>query len=149
MNGIHESIKVTTPFPPASRASAETLYNNVAIASAVGVDTRDFDEALITAHLGDVGATTVDISVGFADVDDAEDASFALLSGATFAQIVTADDDKTFAIRISTQDTKRYMFIKTVQADATAVLASISVSLGKSDEEPVSQEQTVAFAHES
>lgn len=149
MEAIHEAVKVTTPFPPESRATAETQYNDAAIGAALGIDTRDFDEAMITVHLGVVGATTLDVSVGFADIDDAEDASFVEDAAHALAQIVNADDGKTFLIRISVQDTKRYMFVKTIQADAVAVLSCISVELSKADDLPVTQEQTVAFKDES
>ena len=147
MQGLHEEVKVPSPFVAKSRATANTLYNDAAIGAAVGIDCQDFDEAMIVAQLGAVGATTLDISVGFADVDDAEDASFTLLSGADFAQIVDADDNKTFTIRVRTKDVARFMFVKIVQADAVAVLYSVVVALGKSQDRPVSQEQTVAFKH--
>ena len=149
MEALHESVKIMTPFPPAERSAATTLYNNAAIGDAVGIDTRDFDEALISVQTGVVGATTLDVTVGFSDTADADHASFALLSGAAFAQVVNANDNKTYVIRISTQDTMRYMFVKTVQADAVAVNYAVTVALGKADVMPVTQLETVAFEDES
>lgn len=149
MQALHEEVKVTSPFVAKSRNTANTLYNDLAIGSAVGIDTKEHDEALVIAQLGAVGATTLDISLGFADVDDAEDASFTLLPSGAFAQVVDADDNKSFVIRARVKDLKRYMFVKVVQADAVAVLYSVLVLLSKSDSVPVTQEQTVAFTHET
>lgn len=149
MRGIHEAIKVTTPFVSKSRATAVTLYNDLAIADAVGIDCKGFEEALITLQLGAMGATSLDVSVGFADVDDAEDSSFALLTDAEFAQAVAGSANKTYVIRVRAKDVGRYMFVKTVQVGAVAVLSAIVVSLGRAIDQPVTQEQTVNFTHES
>lgn len=149
MRGIHEAIKVTSPFVSKSRATATTLYNDDAIGDAVGIDLLGYEEALVTVQLGAMGATSLDISLGFADVDDAEDSSFALLTGADFAQILPASANKTYVIRVRAKDVGRYMFVKSVQVGAVAILSSVVVSLGRAVDQPVTQEQTVAFTHES
>lgn len=147
MRGLHEEIKVDQAFVPKSRSSANTLYNDLAIGSAVGIDCKGFEEVLIAIACGAIGATTLTVEVGFADVDDAEDASFALVSGASQA-IVDADDDKEFVMRVKSKDVGRYCFVKVTQADAVACIYGISVLLGGAKEEPVTQSQTVAFTDE-
>jgi len=143
---LFESQKIVQAFTPKDRSAANTLYNDAAIGDAVGIDCKGFEDALISIILGVVGATTIDFAVGFADVNDAEDSSFALLSGAT-KQIVNADDGKVFLMGIRTKDVGRYMFVKAVQADAVSVVYNVAVALGQAQNEPVTQEQTVAFTH--
>lgn len=139
---LHEAVKNDQAFTPKDRSTANTLYNDAAIADAAGIDTQGYDDVVVVINCGVIGATTLTFDVGFADIDDAEDSSFAILSGTTQA-VVNADDGKEFTIGIRAKDNGRYLFVKCVQADAVSAVYGVSVQLGQADKEPVTQSQTV------
>ncbi len=104
-----------------------------------GIDTRDFDEALIVLNAGATsGSGTLDVKVQ----DSADNSSFTDISGAAFTQITTATDVANYVGRVRTKAYRRYIRIVSVNAVADAQVA-VSVLLGKYDGlSPVTQTES-------
>lgn len=145
IQALTEEIKVVQVKPPDSDAVAETLYNDTATAaSATGIDTKDFDEFVLGLDLRTITSPgTLDISVYESD-SAATAAGSSLITGAAFAQKVSGVDGM-FLGRIKTKNTKRYLYVKTIKATASAKKFGVFAILGRADAEKVSQDETLGF----
>lgn len=158
----YEEVKVHRCFDPLSRATANTLFNlDQAAASADGIDTLGFDEALIVINAGAVAAgASLQYTVKGADrtaADAAPKGDDASLTNVTDADgniaratIADTEDNTIELIRVRCQDMKRYLFVERVQTGAFAAVESVQVLLMKNRSGvPVTQPAgvSVAFKH--
>ena len=147
---VTESSKVVQAFPPRSTSSAETKYNgSVDGNTVVGIDTMNYDEALIMLQIGAISGT-LDVTVLDSSIDDDSTGATAI-TGAAFAQVTGAvspsvGQDGVYVGSILTKNTKRYLYVKAVTATAAAKVFGVNVLLTRADgPKPVTQAQTVAF----
>lgn len=144
---LTESTRTRVAVTPRATSAESTLYNGSAQGNTgVGIDTRDFDEALIMAQVGAISGT-LDIAVYDSSVGTNSTGATAI-TGAAFTQITASyvGSDGVFVGSVKTKNTKRYLYIQTITATAAAKSFAVSVLLGKGDGPmPVSQAQTVAF----
>lgn len=110
-----------------------------------GIDTRNFDEALIIVNVGDATTGTADIKVQQSSDDGAGDA-YTDIAGAAFTQIDTNNDQTVYVARLRVKNFERYIRIVSVVATA-AIELSVDVILGKFDGlSKVTQVNTTEFA---
>jgi len=141
-----EFIKVTNPFPSGSRALADTRHNDqVTAASSTGIDTLDFDEALVVLDVLSITSPgTLDITVMDSSVQ-AGAAGAATITGATFAQKLLVDAPELLVGRIKTKNNKRFIHVRSVAATASAKEYGVMMILTRAHIHPVSQVNTVEF----
>lgn len=138
---IGESVAVSNG-AIAGTYSAGTTYNGVADASGIGIDTKDYNEALVVLNMGATTSNgTVDVTVRSDTVNSANASSSDAISGATFTQITTDNDNACYVGNINLRDVGRYLFVKSVVANQNADFG-ISVILSKADSVPTSQTLT-------
>ena len=91
--GAHDSLHQAYKYGGATSGSA------IATVDGPAFDTRGMEEVLAVLNVGVGGAGTLDVTV-----EDSDDGStgWTAFTGAVFAQVVNADDNKTFVGRIVT-----------------------------------------------
>jgi len=149
MRGLHETVKVVQAVPPIVTTTAETLFNNTSSGGTDGIDTKDFDELLVEVSFGAVGGV-LDVQLfESATNDSSTSTAVADINGvlADFDQFDGTEDNEVHVIRAKAKDLKRFVWVKTINADTTSKTYGINVLLGKADAEPVTQDQTVDFTH--
>ena len=146
ISSLKEKIKIQEAFKALQRSTADTRYNDqTTAASAVGIDTKNFDQAIIALALGTITSPgTLDVTVLESSVGTTAAGANAI-TNAVIAQKSNGDSGL-YVGQIDTKNTKRYLYVKAVAATASAKAYGISVILGKSDGlDPVTQVNTVAF----
>lgn len=130
----HQEVKVVSQHVPDAWPSAAIDYGT-------GIDAASFEEALIVVHSGTNTATgTVDVLVQ----DSADNSTYAAVTGASFTQITTANDNTVYVGRINLRAVNRYIRVGlNVSTDAADVGTEVILLAGASL--PVSQTETVAF----
>jgi hypothetical protein len=143
--------KIAQAFAPASRATAVTHYNGVAIGSGpVGIPIGDASVANIMISLGSVHASVTGItySVGVSSKTTTTSAADIVSIEEAIAKIVPADANSVEdgAIRVENIDAGAqvtgnplYLYVKRQQADAYAVLDSVNVLLNEHKVQPTDQ----------
>lgn len=130
----HETLLVKTMVTPED-------WGTGAVTSAA-VDTKGFEEALIVLSVGTAGASAgIDILV---QESDASTTGFTNISGTTFTQVTTSNDETEFVGRIRLGGRDRYLRVLGTVTTATSELAVICILTG-GQREPVTQSNTVAF----
>lgn len=135
---IGEDNLVQQILEPDARTSASTLYNGNATTTNNYIDTRGFDECLIVLNAGVVAAAG-SIAASIVENDTDADTAAAAISGAAFTAVTPANDQAVQVGNIVCKNQKRYLWLKTVQANATETNISAVAILGKADSLPVSQ----------
>jgi len=109
-----------------------------------GIDTLDFDEALIVLNAGAVGTDgTVDVKVQ----ESADNSSFSDISGAAFTQITADNDEAIYVGRLKLGEKTRERYMRIVATVGTAACdLGVVVLLARAAISPVSQVNTVAFS---
>ena len=148
---LFEQAKVVQAVPPIVTTTAETLFNNVASGGTNGIDTKDFDDAMVEVNLGTMTGD-LDVSVVESDTNDSSTATaVADINGvlADLNQFTTAgaEDDDVYLIGLKAKDLKRYIWVKTVNGDVSSKTYGINVLLSDADENVVTQANTVQFTH--
>lgn len=145
ISALEESIRPAEAFPADERSTATTLINNAASGSATGIDTRDYDEALVMLNLTSISSTgTLDIGAYYGASDN-DTPGITAITGASFDQYENGDDG-VYVGRIKTKNIGgRYLYIKAVQAVAASKKYAVNVLLSKADKAPVSQANTVVY----
>ena len=109
-----------------------------------GIDTKDYDEALVVLNVG-VTDGTLDVKLQESNDNGVSD-SFADITGASFTQITTANDEDIYVARIRVKNFERYIRVSAT-GTGTTTDTSVLVLLGKFDGlAPVSQVNAVEFA---
>ncbi len=132
---IAECSKVISAVLPQT-LSAGTTYNGSSDASGIGIDTRDYNEALVIFHAGATstnGTATVSIVESASDSTTASD--YAAVSGAAFTQITTANDNAIYKASIDLKKRLRYLAVKSVVANQNFT-GSVSIILSRGDSDP-------------
>jgi len=145
VKALEESIRPASAFLPDDRSGTTDLYNDVeTLASATGIDTRDYDEALIELSLNTIASTgTLDVTILESSVGTTAAGANAI-TGAAFSQKSNGDSG-VYVGRIQVKNNKRYLYVKAEQAIATSKKYGVNVILGKSEKEPVTQANTAEF----
>jgi hypothetical protein len=123
-----------------------TQYNGVAqTVTGNGIDTRECDEINFVINVGEVnGGGTLDVSIVHAATNDPDDATLVSGSaspsdtastGATFTQITAANDNQLHTASLKAKEFKRYMWVRSRVAGASANFGVIAVK-GKCDSDP-------------
>jgi hypothetical protein len=127
---------------PVSRSLADTTYNGVAIASAVGIPLADYERIILDVNLGALAsdvAYTLHTSL-IASAPTAGDLT--AIIGASIGVLAT-DDDKMFVSSVmiknvgSATGKPLYLYLKRVQATAVANLESVVIRLTDPVTQPV------------
>jgi len=107
-----------------------------------GIDTKDFEEAMILLQVGDATSGTVDVTIEESD----DNSSFSAITGAVFPQVDSSNDQDIYVGRVSVKNFKRYIRVVSVVA-TNAIELSATVLLGKHDGlSPVTQVNSASFA---
>lgn len=127
--------KIVAAVLPTNSISATTQYNGETQDSADGIDTRDWDEAVVIVSAGTAaGDGTVKVTLQDSLTDSvaaAED-----ITSAAFATITTSVDDAKQVGSVQMRANSRYLFVKAVKAGTGAVPYSVDVILYKGDKVP-------------
>lgn len=115
--------------------------NYTATVNGAGVDCRGFTEALIVLEIGTATTGTLDAKVQ----DSADNVTFADVTGATFSQKGTGDDDTTFVGSLNVEKLKRFIRVVLTLATTPDFDASVLVVLIAKEVAPVTQVNTSAF----
>lgn len=136
---IEQLLYTSVVLPIASETNA-TLYNGGASGTG-GIDTMNYDNINFLLQTGTfIGNETLDAVVIAADTDD--DTAASAISGATFVQVTTSNDNTVFEGQIRCADQPRYMWLRTKQTGTgSAVFAAIAVR-GKGREDPQTNSET-------
>lgn len=151
MEALHEAIKVVLAQSPVVETGTVTHWNGTTQGGASGIDLQGFEEAMAVVA---VGAVTGDLTVDLYDSDTDDGTAATAITdvnsvAAAFAAIDSDDDDNPYVIRIRAKDTKRYLFVRCVNADASSKAYSVTVVLGAPKTKSVSQVNTVNFEHDN
>lgn len=141
----HEKTFPRSIISPASYTSTVTPAN--------GIDTRGFDDCIVTLHIGTVGGTspTLDVKMQESDDDSAwadiqDDAGADL---ATFVQVTdaTGQADTVFVGRIKCSNFKRYLRpLATIAGTSPTVEMAMTITLvDPKYTDQASQSETLAF----
>ena len=142
---IEERVRPATAFKPDERSTATTLINDAASGSATGIDTRDYDTAMIMVELTSISSTgTLDIGTYYG-ASNADSAGITAITGASFTQLTNSSSAGIYVGRVKTKNQGRYLYVKAVQAGAFSKKYDVKVLLYKADKEPVTQANTVEF----
>jgi len=139
---LRHEVKWVQVFPPAARTTANTLYNNHA--TGTGIDTRDYDEAIIVLNNGAYatdGVVTFTVTAGSAVAGTSSTA----ITGATLG-VVNSVSDVTNPIigKVRCAGQARYLFIKAVKAGTGAANYGVSVGLYNADKTPYDNSEAFA-----
>lgn len=145
INAAEERILVKQAAAPSVRPLADTRYNDaLTAASATGIDTKGYDEALIVADLGAISSGTLDLTIMDSSLA-ASAVNATAVTGATFTQLTSSRDSGIYTGRVRTKNTKRYLYIRAVAATADDKAYAVNVLLGKADSLKVTQDNTPDF----
>lgn len=147
---LHEEVQVTQVVPPEAFAAAVTEYNNTTQGGASGIDLRGYDECVVELSIGDYAGGNYDVEFYDSATDDASAASQIDEADGTVGEFDTktsANANGVYLARIRAKDVKRYLFIKTTNSSSDEKNIGINVLLGKADDIPVDQTNTVDFDH--
>jgi len=113
------------------------------------VDTLGYDECLVIADFGAAtGAASTTVSVRYSANSDGSASS--ALTGAAFTAVTSSNHNKLFVGKIDLArldaSTQRYLFARAVGDGANAQVYSVTFILHNYKYEPVTQQNTVAFA---
>lgn len=130
-----ETVKLTQLFEPKSVTATGILFNGAATAS--GIDTRDYDDAVILLNAGVFsGSATVDFAIYESNTDD--DTTATAITGADFTQVTSANDQAVQLGSLQTKASKRYIWLRSNKSSNTdAALFSAAILQGKGDKNPV------------
>lgn len=140
---LNELLSITGMFAADSRTATGILYNDNAT-GAVGIDTRDFDEAIVQINAGTFASSaTVAFDLYENTTNDAE-TSTAVTSG-SFGSIDSTTDNSVHFGQIRCRAQKRYLFLranKTANTDAADYSATII--MGRADKN-ITNQTSVTF----
>lgn len=105
------------------------------------IDTKDYTEALVIYHAGTMGASA-ESDFGVEHSVSTTEASFARLTGASFTQVTTANDNTIYTMAIDLTQTKRYIRCQNQGDGSNAGVVSGCVVLIGGKNLPVSQDNT-------
>lgn len=127
---VHQAIK------PASLSAAETTGTHL--------DITPFSEVLVIASFG-TAAANAEADLKIEESNSTTEASFGSITGGSFRQVTSTNDDAVYVGRFNAHKRKRYLRASNAGDAANAVLLSCTF-VGISDQRrPVTQAQTVAF----
>lgn len=129
-----EYCKAVSTLKAASYSAAST--------NGTAVDTKGYRKALVVLNAGTAAASAeADVSIE----TSADNSTWAALSGASFAQITTANDETVYVGSIDCDLNNRYVRAVNVGDGTNAVALSVDVILLDPEVGPASQTNTVAF----
>lgn len=140
---LAQNLLVKSAVAPVSNASTAALYNGASVGGSNGIDTKDFDQALVVVNIGTHG-DDVEVSVFTSDTNNSS-AAVQYSDTAGNAATITITAAGVNVLNIQTQWAKRYLWVKTTQAGAGPNVYSASVILGAADANKVTQDNTVQF----
>lgn len=133
LNNLHQIAKAHIGLKPDNH-SAGTVNGD-------GIDTLGFQHAMVVVNSGLNGSSgTADIKVQ----ESSDDSTYTDITGAAFTQIVEANDNAVYVGGILLNPRKRYIRVVGVFATAACDLGAV-VLLSNADDQPVTQENTLAF----
>jgi len=125
---LNEAIRSDVSFRP---------QNLTATANGIAVDTDRFDDAQAILDVGAVTGTSPTLDTKFQESADGS-SGWTDITGATIAQITTADQHKTLGINL--RSVKRYIrAVATITGTSPTFQTGLSVNLGTTDKYPVTQ----------
>lgn len=134
---ICDEIKRVELSAPKSQA-AGTYYNGAADASGLGVDMKDYDEAMIVLETATVPSNgTLDVSLYEADANTGNASAASAITGAAFTQVTASNDEGGQVAQVKIRLQKQYLFAKAVVANQTIPFSVTAYVKGNSF--PVSQ----------
>lgn len=132
-----ENLKITQLFESKSVTATGYLYNGAA--SGAGIDTKEFDQAVVIINAG-VVTGTVDFDIIASATDDISAAT--AVTGAAFTQLTSANDQAQQVGALLTQDTARYLWLRSNKTlNTNAALFSAQIVLGRADTRPQSNSE--------
>lgn len=127
--------RATSTLKPAAYSAAT---NN-----GTAVDCLGYRRALVVFNAGTADASAeADVKI---QSSDASGSGFADITGATFAQVTTANDDTIYVAEIQTENHKRYLRAVATCDGTNAVTLSVEIVLMDPIDGPAEQLETVAF----
>lgn len=139
-----EDVKTVQVQKPVSTTTAATLFNGAAAGSASGIDGSVFEEIVIVLNVGQVtGNGTLDVILMESTTDSA--AAATAVTGASFTQITTANDNALYVGSALNKYLSRYLFVRTVKGGTGSVDFAITAQESRQTTVAVSQSNTVAF----
>ena len=109
------------------------------------VDCLGYEECLVVADFGlATGAGTADVTVR--QSVNADGSASTAVTGATFAQVVAANDNTAFVGRIKLSGVQRYLFARVVGDGANGVQCSVDFVLMNPKYPPATQVNANAFS---
>lgn len=128
-----------------TRAVTTLKADNYSAASTDGasVDTKGYRHAVVVVNAGIAAASAeADIKIQ----DSADDSSFADISGATFTQITTANDDTCYVGFVNCDANRRYLRAVVACDGTNAVELGVSIVLMQPEVGPAAQVNAAAFS---
>lgn len=141
-----KDIAVHTVMAPLSRATANTLYNGAAVASAVGVPVSDAQQAIVSFNVGAIGASSAGLAYGLyvSPISTGPDGTGELVAIADATldiEVADANSTKLMSVDIAdvtgVEDSPMYLYLKRVQADTHAEVTSAQIILTEHSNLPV------------
>lgn len=133
-----EDLKYQQAYKSVTITSTETKYNGTA-ANATGayIDTIGYGELNIVINAGNfAGDGTLDVTVVHYDTDASGSAT--LITGCTFTQITSANDNAIHTAAVTLDRAKRYVWVKSVKGGTGQCEFGITAVLGKGITHPES-----------
>lgn len=109
------------------------------------VDTQNATEILVFLDVGVIAGTTPTVDVVI-EHSDTSGGTYAAITGATFTQITTSNDDNTYEGRIEAHGVKRWIRAAATSAGTmTSGVVSCGFALLAGRDQPVAHKNTVVF----
>lgn len=138
-NAVHQVLRPFFSILPLSLSAAST--------DGTYVDTYGYEEALIIFNAG-LAAGAAESDVTIRQSANSDGSSSTVITGATFTQITTANDNTIYVGRIDLKQgavTSRYIGARNVGDGANAVVIAVTILMSSFKYPPVTQANTTVF----
>lgn len=123
---------VTDETKPSVSLRPQDLTGNI---NGLGVDTAGFSSLAAHLETGAVSGTSPTLDVKLQD--SADNSSFADVAGATFTQVITADDSQELALENLNTEIRRFVrLVATVGGGTPSFITSGVIVLGRATNQP-------------
>ena len=127
-------------FSAASRTATSALFNGSAT-GAVGIDTKNYNEAVVQLNLGTVASGDSIAAALYENADNDALTATAVTDGG-FSASTDADDGTTKVGSIQCKNYKRYLFVRALKTGSNgAAIYSVNATLARPDSAPVTQSE--------
>ena len=127
MRQVYDNVKSLFSFRPSAQTST---------ANGTGVDTKGYDNAMVTLEVGAVSGTSPTLDVKIQESDD--NSTFSDVSGATFTQVTAANSSQKIRVAELNVPRKRYLrAVATIGGTSPSFTMAVNILLGRAHSNPV------------